>query len=427
VIALGLDVGTTSVKAALFDEAGDEHGHGRAPTPWRSVPTGAELDPDALLAAAREAAAAAVAALAPGETVVGVGVASMAETGVLVDARARPVVPAIAWHDTRGAAEAAGIAARLPDFAERSGLPATPLCTLAKYAWMRAHWPDAARGRRWLNVAEWIVHGFGGEPASESSLASRTGFYDLHTRAPSDAALAFADAPAGLVGEHAPAGTPLGRADAAIGALRGAALAVGGHDHIAAAIGAGAAGEGDVLDSCGTAEALLRTTAPLPPAVVAQAVADGFTVGWHALAGRHALEGAIWSGETLQAVLDLLGVDEHSRDALELAALTAAPGALALHGRGTEALTLTGLRTGASPGALYRAALERIGDEGAAVLARMEAIAGPARRLVVTGGWADGVAACAVKARHLGSFEHVRTTFAGCHGAALAAFRAAAA
>ena len=152
---LGLDVGTTAIKAAVVDADGREISHGRAPTPWR----GTELDPDELLAAAFEAAA-----MALGDRrVVGVGVASMAETGVLTDDALRPVVPSIAWHDTRGEEEAGRIAAELPDFTARTGLPPTAMCTLAKYAWMRRHWPDAARGTRWFNVAEWIVLGFGGD------------------------------------------------------------------------------------------------------------------------------------------------------------------------------------------------------------------------------------------------------------------------
>jgi sugar (pentulose or hexulose) kinase len=62
-LVLGIDAGTTAVKAAAFDADGNQVAQGRAPTPWRSVPTGAEVDPDELLiaavAAAREAAAAA--------------------------------------------------------------------------------------------------------------------------------------------------------------------------------------------------------------------------------------------------------------------------------------------------------------------------------------------------------------------------------
>ena len=232
----------------------------------------------------------------------------------------------------------------------------------------------------------------------------------------------WAGAPEGLAPPHAPAGTPMGRATHQM--VEGAVLAVGGHDHLAAAVGADAAGEGDVLDSCGTAEAILRATPPLAPDVVGRAVAEGFTVGWHAIAGRFVLQGAVWAGEALQAVCDLLGVSPEARDDLEAAALDADPGPLELHGLDDDTLTLTGLTGGASPGALYRATLERIGADGASVLARMEALAGPARRLVVTGGWAEGVAAQAVKRHHLGAFEHDREIFAGARGAAMAAHRA---
>jgi hypothetical protein len=55
----------------------------------------------------------------------------------------------------------------------------------------------------------------------------------------------------------------------------------------------------------------------------------------------------------------------------------------------------------------------------------MDAVAGPRRRLVVTGGWAAGAAARAVKAAHLGGFEHAEGISAGARGAALAAGRAA--
>jgi hypothetical protein len=148
-------------------------------------------------------------------------------------------------------------------------------------------------------------------------------------------------------------------------------------------VGAGAAGEGDVLDSCGTAEAILRATAPLDPVVVGRAVADGFTVGRHAVPGRHVLQGATWSGEKLQAVID--GYGDDSRE--------------------------------------YRDALEEVGAAGADILARMERLAGPCTRLVLTGGWSDREEVREVKRRHLGAFEHVAEGLAGCRGAARAARR----
>ncbi len=417
----GLDVGTTAIKAAVFDEAGEELAAAREPMPWRDVPTGAELDPRDLLAAALAAASAALDQV--DGAVAGLGVAGMAETGLLLDARGEPVVPAIAWHDSRGSEHARRLIDDLGErFAEHTGLPVRPLCSLVKYAWMREHWPDAARGVRWLSVSEWLVRELGGDEAAESSLASRTAFYDLHTRRPWDEAMAWADAPDGLAPDHVPAGTPLGAADGTLPRARGAVLAVGGHDHLAAAVGAGVAGEGEVLDSWGTAEAWIRATAPVTPEQVRESVAAGITVGWHAIEGRQALLGSARSGAALQAVLDLLGVAD--RTELEREALAADPGGLELQGFLDGPITVTGLQRGASPAALYRAALESLGRAGAEILDRMDAIAGPRTRLVVTGGWAEGAAAREVKARHLGPFEHAPGIATGARGAALAARRA---
>jgi sugar (pentulose or hexulose) kinase len=424
-LVLGIDVGTSSIKAAVFDTDGRDVAHSREPTPWRMVETGAELDPSALLASTLNAVRAAVAA-AGSAPVAAIGVASMAETGVLLDRSGTPVVPSIAWHDGRGTAEAADLAARVgaEAFAARVGIPATAACTLVKYRWMRGNWPAADRGVRWLNVAEWIVLGLGGDPAPELSLASRTGFYDLHARRPWPEALAWADAPSGLAADPVPAGTPMGHAGSELGR---AVLTVGGHDHLAGAVGAGAAEAGDVLDSCGTAEAFVQATAPLPPEAVSNAVRSGLSVGWHAIEGRQAVIGGVMSGSALERVLALLGVDPAERDALEAAALEIerrhrGP-TLTVAGLGEDALAQIG--HDASPAAAYHAVLDAAGAAGAAVLARMAVVAGPARRLLVTGGWAAGDAARTVKQRHLGEVRYLPATFTGARGAALAAGRAA--
>jgi sugar (pentulose or hexulose) kinase len=170
----------------------------------------------------------------------------------------------------------------------------------------------------------------------------------------------------------------------------------------------------------------VRAVAPLAPDQVAASVASGISVGWHAVAGRQALLGAVWSGSALARVLALLGVPVEERQAIEATALDADPGALRLTGLDDPHLTLSGLERHVSPAAAYRAALEAVGAAGASVLDRMAAAAGsPARRLVVTGGWAEGEGAQAVKRSHLGEFERSPTIFTGARGAALAAGRAA--
>jgi sugar (pentulose or hexulose) kinase len=429
-LLLGLDVGTTSAKAAVVTREGREVAHGRAPMPWRPVPGGAEIDPAALLDAAREAAVRALAS-APEGRVVALGVASMAETGVLLDSAGRPVAPAIAWHDARGEAEAATLRDELGArrFSATTGLAPRPLCTVVKLRWMRDHWPETAHAVRWLNVGEWIVRGLGGEQVAELSLASRTGLLDVGRRAPWAEALAWARAPADLLPALAPAGTPAGRvAPGRLPRAAGAGLAVAGHDHLSAAVGSGATGVGDVLDSCGTAEAFVQAVEPVEdPERIADAVAVGVNVGWHAVEGVQALLASVRSGAVLERVLALLGVDPAERAPLEEAALAAPAdaGGLELGGLTGETLTLSGIGRTPSPALAYRAALEAVGAAGAELLAHMAEVGGPARRLVVTGGWAEGVAARAVKARHLGAFAHSSAVFTGARGAAVTAARGA--
>jgi sugar (pentulose or hexulose) kinase len=421
-VLIGVDVGTSSCKAAAVGLDGVELAHAAIPTPWRPVATGAEVEPDELADAAL-AVALDARERADGRAVA-VGVCSMAETGVLLDRSGEPVVPAIAWHDGRGAAEAAHLTEVLGGerFTARTGLPPSPLCSVAKLRWLRANDARAERGVRWLNVAEWVVRRLGGDEAAELSLASRTAFMDVAAGRWWSDALRFAGARDDLLPELVPAGTSLGPATAA--GLDGAVLTVGGHDHLCAQVGAAATRDGDVFDSCGSAEAVVAAVEPpVAEADVLRAVGGGVTVGWHLFGGRRSLLGGFRSGLGLQRFLDLLGVGPAEREALSAAACTAPRGAAGLrvvdltdeHGR------LEGIGDGTSPPLVWRAALEAAQDRAAAIKATVESIAGPTTRLVVAGGWSRDAAVRTIKNEVLGPFERPPVTEAGARGAALLA------
>lgn len=367
-VLIGLDVGTTWCKAAAVGPDGTLHAVARVATPWRAVPTGAEADPDELFEAAAEACRQALAAV-PAGRVVAVGVAGMAEAGVLLDARGRPVAPVIAWHDTRGAEAAQRLALELPEFSSRTGLPFTATCTAVKHAHLVA---AGVRGERWLNVPEWVVHRLGGDQVAELSLAARTGYLDVASATWWDAVQAWVG-PAPSLPEPVAAGTAAGRAN--LRELRGAVLTVAGHDHTCAALGAGAAGEGDVLDSCGTAEALIRAVpAPLEPATIAHAAGRGLNVGRHVVPGSLSLVAGFPSGRLL------VGVDINSPAAEPV--------------------------------------LAALASKAATLLTAMDEIAGRHRRLVVTGGWARHEVFRRYRARALGRFELAGVEEAGIAGAA---------
>jgi sugar (pentulose or hexulose) kinase len=424
-LLLGLDLGTEFTKAAAVTLDGAERSHGRARTPWRSVATGAEMDPRALVdstvAAAREALG-----RAPEGRVIGVGVTSMAETGALLDARGEPVAQMIAWHDSRGDPEAAEVAEAFGTdlFSERTGLPVSRLCTLSKYRWMRGHLPEAKRAVRWLNVAEWMVRSLGGDEVAELSLSSRTGFLNLAARNVWDEALEWAEAPSGFLPETVDAGTPAGRVSAAFPEADGAVLTVAGHDHPCAMVGSGATRPGDVFDSCGTAEAFVRAVrSPVSPDAIRRAVGAGVTVGWHVVPGQLGLMAGYVSGLAFQRFLDLLSVDAERRPELDAAALRIPPGAEGVVVRDviSDRASLEGLHRSVTPAHVWRATLEAVSRHGAAVLATIESLAGETGRLVVTGGWVRSPAVHTVKREVLGPFEEPEVEEAGARGAALIA------
>jgi sugar (pentulose or hexulose) kinase len=426
-LLVGLDVGTTSSKAVVLDLDGQELSHGRAPTPWKSTADGTETDAGSLLESARTAIADALSAAPPGE-VLGLGVASMAESGVLLDRAGRPIGPVIAWHDPRDAHEVADAGAALgaDEYARRTGLPLRSQWSLTKHRWLLAHDPGVAGAARRLNVAEWIVRSLGGDEASERSLAARTGWLDITSGAWWPAAMEWSGIQPGILPPLVTAGTALGQvaARAGIPALAGATLTLAGHDHQAAAIGAGATGPGDELDSCGTAEALVRT---VPAALSAESILRltraGITVGPHALPGHWCLLGGTQGGLIMQRILAMLGVDRRSLAALDNAAMGAAPTAAAPEVTLNDAglVEIRGIGDQVTPGEVWRAALIGVTAQAREVHDEMTAVVGDHGKLVVTGGWAGSAALLAVKHQFLGPLSRPVVDEAGARGAALLA------
>src|SRR3954454_4987150 len=417
----GLDVGTTSVKALLMTPDGVEVAHGRAPTTWETTASGVEADPYAIAAAARDALADALSAVPDGR-VDALGIASMAEAGVLVGADDEPLAPVVAWHDSRDVAQLADLQESIGGerFSTRTGLPLWTQWSLTKHRWFVENVPLVRTAVRRYNIAEWVARTLGANPVSELSLASRTGWLDLERKAPWDETLVWSAAPGRLLGDLVQAGAPVGRVstDCDLRQVRGATLTIAGHDHQAATVGAGACGDQDELDSCGTADAIVRTTLPtVPPESRASLTAAGVTVGWHAMPDRWSVLGATQGGLVLQHVMARLGVGREDLGELDrLAAGSASGGSTVVVDPESHAFTVTGSD---APGDVWRAATEAVTRQLRELSDVIAAAAGPRGQLVVTGGWSNSTALMAAKASALGSLWRTATTEAGARGAAL--------
>jgi xylulokinase len=322
-LLLGLDVGTTSIKAVVYETDGTAIGIGSAPTPTHYPRPGcAFYRPQEVWGVVVETIRAALATVREPTRIASVAVASVGESGLLLDESGEPTTDMIAWFDNRTRPQAVWLAERIgkDELFARSGLSLQPIFSLCKLLWHREHEPDAwRRSARWLMMADYIAYRLSGEAATDLSLASRTLMLDLQRRQWDERTLAQAEIDPALLAPLVPGGTALGRvtpgATAETGLPTTAVVAAGGHDHVCGALAAGVTRPGQMLNSLGTAEAVFL---PIDhPLTDVKAGRQGYTQGAHVVGGGfYAFAGQYTSGASLAWLRDLLGT-EHDPVAYE--------------------------------------------------------------------------------------------------------------
>ena len=416
-LLVGVDVGTTRVKAGLIGLDGGELARAAVPTVWHPQPTGAEASPAEFAQAVRDVLATLLADAPAGE-ILAVGITSMAETAILVGPDGQAVGPAIAWYDRRAEADVEQMEMAFPraEIDRQTGLGIGPIPTVVMLRWlMRVH-SDLRRAVKALSVAEWIVHSLGGSIGAEPSLASRTGALAIGPRGWWREVIEWAGLPDGLFPELVPAGASWGHVRAGGGPLErldGAALTVAGHDHLVAAIGSGVTGASQVMDSCGTAEALVRAVPADGARDPAAGLSQGIATGWHALEGCHCLLAGLPLGIELTPLLARLGGSHQgglaSADAEALALLD---GGLA----GQDA---------SAPARDWLSALQRCVARAARALRGLEDLGGPVAEVRISGGWAANPVLRRLKTNAFPNTVYPAVGEAGARGAALLAGQAA--
>jgi xylulokinase len=268
---LGLDLGTSGVKALLIDErqaiVGSAHGELDVSRPH---PAWSEQDPADWIRAADEAIGALKAehrkALA---AVRGIGLSGQMHGATLLDASDTVLRPCILWNDTRSFAEAAALDAD-PRFRAVTGNIVFPGFTAPKLAWIRNNEPETfARVRKVLLPKDYLRLWLTGEHISEMSDASGTAWLDVSARRWSDELLAATE----MDESHMPslvegierAGTLKPELAARWGIGGSVAVAGGAGDNAASACGMGTIGEGHAFVSIGTSGVLFAANAACLP------------------------------------------------------------------------------------------------------------------------------------------------------------------
>lgn len=381
-LLMGVDVGTTGAKAAIFDQRGRLLGLGRSEYGVRRVRPGwAEQDPEnwwrAVCASVREA----LAAVPEGPARVGgVAVSSQAPTMLPLDGGGRPVRPALIWMDRRADGEASLLADALGwrEVERITGNRPDPFYVAPKLLWYRTHEP-----REFANTATFVqangyvnwrltgVHGMDEVHASLLQLRDRrTGEWSSEL---CEACGVTPEAFPPVRPCHEALGEVTVEAAEATGLRRGTPVMVGTVDGAAAAMEAGAVEPGVAAEMTGTSTVLLIPNRDriVEPALIAMPHA---VPGVDLLLGATAASGAnlVWFRDQFGAVeleaAQKLGLDVF--DLLTLEASDVPPGSGGVvflpymagerapiwhtNARGA----FFGLSLGTSRGALIRAILE---------------------------------------------------------------------
>lgn len=182
---LGIDLGTSSVKALVVDADGNVRGTGSAEYPiLRPFPGWAEQDPDAWWGATIEAVQQAV-GWSGGLTIGGVGVSGQMHGAAFLGENERPLYPAVIWADQRSSRQAAEITKTLgvERLIEISGSPLVTGFMAATAVWMREEKSSVWwRTKRMLSPKDEIRRRITGAVATDPGDGSAALLFDARWR-----------------------------------------------------------------------------------------------------------------------------------------------------------------------------------------------------------------------------------------------------
>lgn len=364
---LGLDLGTSGVKALLLDSDGRAIGSADASYDVSNPAQGwSEQDPADWIAGVE----AALAALQAGHPqaygdVQGLALSGHMHGAVMVDAVGDVLRPCILWNDTRSFEQARAIDAD-PQAQAISGNIVFPGFTAPKLAWVAAQEPDIfARVARVMLPKDYVVWWLTGRYVTDMSDAAGTAWLDVGARDWSDVLISLggmtqAQMPDLLEGSDVVGTVQAARAN--LGLPQTCQVIAGGADNAVAACGVGALGEGQGFVSLGTSGVVLagrNTYAPLPASAVhtfCHAVPERWYQMGVVLAATDSLN---WlsriTGQSAQALSESAGTDVQPPGAVKFYPYLS--GERTPHNDAHVRGGLTGLDVASDPGELTRAVM----------------------------------------------------------------------
>ena len=318
-LLMGIDLGSTSLKAIVYDLDGKLVAQGSRPTeghhPDKDHPDWAVWLPRQIWSDTAAAVKEAVSGLDDPAAIRAVAVTGMGMDGVPMDADGKWLYPFINWHCPRTAPQQQWWLQNVG--AEKqfaiSGNPVWAINTALRLLWMREHEPAILdKTRKWLLIEDFLNFMLCGEIATDYSMASCTLLFDQRKRDYSDELLEISGIDRGILADPHPSATLLGkvhsRAAEATGLPEGTPVVLGGHDFLCACLPVGAFRPGVVQDVVGTWEIIV---AAIDEPVLTPEVLDmGWWVDSHVARDTFAAMGSAVAADMLEWFRDQFGQAE---------------------------------------------------------------------------------------------------------------------
>lgn len=264
---IGLDIGTTSTKAIIYNPSGEVKARSGSDYPLLVPhPSWAEQSPDTIFQAVIQALRDVIEKSGIQACEIGaIGISSAMHSMIAVDMDGNPLTNVIIWADNRSAAQTerlkqSGLGHSI--YLE-TGTPIHSMSPLTKLIWMRDEAPITfAASAKFISIKEYVLFRFYGEYVVDYSIASATGLFNLKKLQWDDRALQIAGIRADQLSALVPTTHILtGMKEdyaAAIGIHRDLPVVIGASDGALANLGVGAITPGQVSLTVGTSGAIRR-------------------------------------------------------------------------------------------------------------------------------------------------------------------------
>lgn len=316
---MGIDLGSTTIKAIVYDERGNVISSGSQPTPLTydhaNQPAWCVWEPKRIWDNVVYAILEATSKIVDTEEIAALAVTGFGMDGLPLDRDGLPLYPMISWHCPRTIPQYTEFTQRIgtKNIFQRTGKSAQHIDSIYRMIWMKENEPRLMEQTdKWLLIEDYINYRLCGSKCTDYSMATCTSVFDQRDHEWCSDLLREAGISRSIFPKAYQSGRVLGTVLPMVAKETGLSpktkVVLGGHDYICAALATGAIDQSVLLDITGTWEMLVLATDNVK--ITSDLFNSGYYVEGHVVKDKCCYVGSTVSGDMTEWMRRTLGVEE---------------------------------------------------------------------------------------------------------------------